>query len=114
MTILIDNHLFGTKDKDGISILFGSALGNPFKIGDQNCITGSKIETKQDLCDAYEGWMLSRINSQIKPTIEALDEIAFKILDRQDVTLICTCNSEHCHGYVIKRIIEDAIARNSH
>ena len=118
MMILIDSRLFGTKDEKAISIIYNTPLGCPFKIGDQDCITGAVITDRQGILNAYEGWMLYRIETQIPPTIQALDEIAFRVLDGEQVTLSCTCNSELCHGHIIKRIVEDAIrnsvARHSH
>ena len=114
MTITIDSRLFGTKEKDAISIIYNTPLGCPFKIGDQDCTTGAVITDRQGILNAYESWMLYRIQTEILPTIQALDEIAFKVLDREQVTLDCTCNSELCHGHIIKRIIENAIRRNPH
>lgn len=111
--ITIDTRLFGTKKTDGISIIKDTELGNPFSIGEQNCITGERIRSKPDMLHAYDGWIRYRIKAQIPSTIKALDEIAFAHLDGKEVILNCTCNDDlHCHGRIIRDIIMEKIDAN--
>ncbi len=109
--IIINNSLFERID-NSVQIVGNVPLSNPFKINDQNCITGSLLRTKNDVAEAFRSWFQYKISSNNPVTIQALDEIAWRVLDGEPVTLNCTCGDDSCHGFIIRDIIMEKI--NAH
>lgn len=109
--IRVENSLLGTKENtdNQISIIGSAPLGNPFKIGAQNVIDRSFILDKAGVQRAYQSWLAAQLSMENPVVIQALDEIAWAVMDGKDVTLKCTCGSEHCHGFILKHILEDKI-----
>jgi len=105
--IFVDTRLFG--DPSGIPI--GSqelGLHNPYRLGDQDPQSLAQITNNEQIQAAYRSWLLSQIKLQNLVVIHALDDIGYASLDR-DITLTCPCRSPHCHGYVIKDVIENKL-----
>ncbi len=92
--------------KNNISIMRSYPLGNPFKIGEQSATSGNKIMDRADVIQAYKDWLRHCIEAQYPSIINALDDIAHKVMDGQDVNLICCCKPAACHGDHIKELIE--------
>lgn len=110
MNIVIQNWLFGAKKKDAFSIIKGTPLANPFRVGDQNCIDGSEIKDAQGVQMAYMDWLNSMIDQQVSHITDELDRIAYHLIDHGSVSLSCTCGSDYCHGYVIKHLLEEKLS----
>jgi len=106
--IEVENTLLGTKENK-LNIGHGTALGNPFKVGDQNAISGQFIMDKAGVQRAYHQWLVAQLKLENPVVIDALDEIAWQVMDGKHVILKCTCGSEHCHGFIIKDIVEEAV-----
>lgn len=106
--ITVDNHLLGTKEKHTL-ITYHHPLGNPFRVGDQNAVTGTFILDQEGVQRAYHQWLVAQLKLKNPVIIEALDEIAWDVLDGKHVILKCTCRSDHCHGFIIKAFVEEAI-----
>lgn len=90
---------------NNIPIYRSTPLGNPFKIGEPNSNTGNLCQTRDDVILAYEMWLFSQIKLGNQAVINALDEIAYKHLDGEEVNLICYCKPAKCHGDIIKAVI---------
>jgi len=103
-SIQVDNRLFGTKE--GISINSEeSGLHNPFKFNAQHPADLSRLTLNEHIQSAYRWWLGWQIRQQNRAVINGLDRIGFAALE-DDVTLLCSCQRSHCHGYVIKDVIE--------
>lgn len=108
--ISVVNKFIHTVSDNDILIHRGTALGNPFRINDQNCITGHGIFDREGVIQAYKDWMAYQLTGFQNPVVvAALDEIAFRILDGRDVNLVCFCKPKACHGDYIKELIEDKL-----
>lgn len=99
-------------EPDGINnipIYRGHPLGNPFKIGGQNSVSGAGIMNRDDVILAYENWLFSQLKAGNPVVIQALDQIAHKHMQGHEVNLICYCKPQKCHGDIIKAVIENKI-----
>ena len=82
----------------------GSPLGNPFRIG--------RDGTRHEVIRKYERWLCNVLaedkNSNASREFQRLLQMALR---GEDVVLVCFCAPLPCHGYVIKRFLEDRLSR---
>ena len=78
-------------------------LGNPFShlyygLGE------IKVKSRDESVDRYNEWLECQLksNTLAKKEIDKLVRIA----ELDDLTLICWCKPERCHGDIIKEVIE--------
>jgi Domain of unknown function (DUF4326) len=74
----------------------GSVLGNPFRIG--------RDGTRDLVIAKYRRWLWDQINLKKEAYMELI-RIA-ELARRGNVTLVCWCAPELCHGNVIERSVE--------
>lgn len=79
----------------------GSPLGNPHRIGEG---------MPRDLAIAfYKDWLDDKVRRQDPVVLDALGDIADRVLRGEQVRLMCFCAPKPCHGEVIKRLVCNAI-----
>lgn len=76
----------------------GTPLGNPFKRPDDGT-------TKDEVIGKYRTWLWQQL-SHDSPQRRALDELAVRVQNGENVNLVCSCAPRACHGDVVKRAIE--------
>ena len=85
-----------------------SVLGNPF-----SHLEGTKaqykVQSRDEAVDKYEDWLRSKLNIDKNLTKEMLN--LYKIAKGGDLNLVCWCSPKRCHGDVIKKIIEEKMAK---
>ena len=88
-----------------------SPLGNPYShvLG---TLAEFKVATRDEAVDKYRDWLFSRLDGDNPATrmfVALLDEYESK----GELTLICNCTPERCHGEVIKEFIESCVSGKS-
>ena len=99
--IIHNKHHLKVMPRNNIYIGRGSALGNPFTVEQ----FGREMAIAQ-----YETWLDQEIESEDPAILEALDNIANKVLRGEDVNLVCFCKPKKCHGDHIKYVVNKVIA----
>lgn len=81
-----------------------SILGNPFTIEGK--------QTRTSVLKNYERWLDWKIQNSDPTVCGELERIAELVMDNTDkpVNLVCWCSPLPCHGDVLKRVIDKAIA----
>ena len=81
-----------------------SPLGNPF-----SHLAGTKAEfrvaNRDEAIDKYRVWLEDRLDSE-NPTSRAFVTLLEEYDRTGELTLICWCVPERCHGEIIKEFIE--------
>ena len=83
----------------------GSALGNPYVIGDYSRETAIAL---------YKPWLLRQISEEKPDVIDALDEIANEVMHKGHSRLMCFCKPLACHGDFISELVLKTIKEMSH
>ena len=86
-------------------------LGNPYS---HLCGTLAqfRVATRDEAVDKYREWLLSRLDGDNPATrmfVALLDEYESK----GELTLVCNCIPERCHGEIIKEFIESCVPNKS-
>lgn len=78
----------------------GSILGNPFKIG--------RDGNREEVVEKYRQWLWreSNKNNRDNPIWKELEALVKKHRLWGDITLVCWCAPQECHGDVLKRCLE--------
>ena len=81
-----------------------SPLGNPFPI-EYGC-------TREQAVDRFDTWLLEQILNHNARVIHELERIAVLVQDNtnEPVYLVCFCAPKACHGYVVRRVVLEAIS----
>lgn len=74
-----------------------SVLSNKFKIG----IDGNRDE----VVEKYRRWLWIEFNKKGE-VYEELVKISKRVIEGEEIKLVCWCSPEKCHGDVIKSCIE--------
>lgn len=89
---------------DGFYIGRPSPLGNPF-----SPLVGTKAEfkvgTRDEAVDKYKIWLEDRLDSD-NPTTRAFMTLLEEYERVGELTLVCWCVPDRCHGEVIKELLE--------
>ena len=85
-----------------------SPLGNPFT----HILAGTKAEfvvkNRKEAIERYEQWLLEQLKSDT-PAKQEFDRLVRKYKATRELNLICWCVPyNNCHGYVLKKLIEEA------
>jgi len=75
-----------------------SPLGNPFVIGQD----GSRAHVIRQ----YEEWLRQRIASREPAVVNEMNRL-WRLAQRGDLTLVCWCAPQACHGDVVKRWLDN-------
>lgn len=99
---------YQTVDRSKPSVYIGrpSPLGNPFKLKDPN----NDLE-REDVIRKYARWLADRIDARDPHTLDALNGLLALRKKFPEVQLICYCAPKPCHGDILARAVERAIAR---
>lgn len=108
MTITVKNKRAMQPGETGYYIGRPSPLGNPFShLPSTQALY--KVRDRDTAVDMYEIWLRKELQeARNGPLFEALNEVA-ELARSGDVTLVCWCHPQRCHGDVIKKIIEEAL-----
>lgn len=79
-----------------------SPLANPFTVG----VHGNRDKVLL----LYKQWFEQQIKNPTSNVAKEIDRIK-KMLENNDIQLVCWCKPLDCHGYVIKEYIENGIQR---
>jgi hypothetical protein len=97
--------------KNKIYIGRGSPLGNPYTHLSSNNQASFTVHTREEAVACYEQWLHDQIYQKRNHTIiDALIKIADQARHPEGVKLVCYCKPKSCHGDIIKRAIEEAVA----
>jgi hypothetical protein len=80
----------------GVYIGRPSLLGNPYR---------ASVCGRQKAIMLYRRWLWDRINERGEVYDEVM-RLAELVAKQGDLTLICWCSPEQCHGDIVKRSIE--------
>jgi hypothetical protein len=59
----------------------------------------------------YDIWLEQKVRDNDPEVCEALNEIAEAVLQNtSEVNLLCSCEQQLCHGHIIRRYVENALA----
>ncbi|MFA5132527.1 MAG: DUF4326 domain-containing protein [Candidatus Paceibacterota bacterium] len=80
----------------------GSVLGNPYKINKQDNV----LDTGRDkVIRKYKMWLLERMKDKESDQFKEMIRLK-RLSEAGNLTLLCWCWPLHCHGDVIKEILE--------
>ncbi len=89
----------------------GSALGNPIDFhGSNHRQVTRHVATRAEAISEYEVFLKQKIAEKDPDICEALNQI-YQMAKKGDVYLICYCFPLACHGEVIKKIVEEKLAK---
>lgn len=89
------------------AIYRGTALGNPFVMGD------SSVEERNRVCDAYERWLPPKLLQKGAELAQFQELLAIaKDPKVQSLELICFCAPRRCHGDTVKRLLEEEVSKH--
>lgn len=74
-----------------------SILGNPFKLGEDG--------TRDEVIGKYREWLGQKIEASDPVVMSEMRRIALAA-SQGEVRLFCWCAPKHCHGDVIKEVVE--------
>ena len=92
-------------DPDSFYIGRGSPLGNPYTV---------KQYGRDRAIALYGPWLEEQIAKGNGTVIDALDEIANKLLRTGEAKLKCFCAPKPCHGHIIKDLVIKTIKEMQH
>lgn len=72
----------------------GSALANPYKMGDES--------DRERVIEQFRGWLWEQVQAREGAAWEELVRLAAKLKAGEKLSLVCWCAPKHCHGDVIK------------
>jgi hypothetical protein len=86
-----------------------SPLANPFAIGKQG--------DRKTVIQKYRVWLWQSVKyyldtREITPVVQELMNIANRVKNGEDITLICWCSPQECHGDIIIRCVNWMITEN--
>lgn len=93
--------------------LTGSPLANPFVVG--------KDGERREVVEKYRRWLWERVkewraSGKQNPVTAVLNDLVDQVKGGKDITLICWCSPQACHGDVIVSavnwLIEEDIERS--
>lgn len=84
----------------------GSPLGNPFVIGEDG--------TREEVIAKYKTYLQVQVQIGNALIINELDRLAYILMERKELTLICYCAPRPCHGQVIKDMLYQVLYDNCH
>jgi len=76
-----------------------SPLGNPFQL--------EKEEDRLSVISRYREWILGQIMAKDEQVLSELSRLRQIAIEKGELRLQCWCAPKHCHGDVIKEIIEN-------
>lgn len=97
MIFVVNKH----KEPDHIYCGRGSALGNPFKMNNEN--------QRNTVCEDYEKYFHEQVEVIKNEAMLKELRIIFKQALKGDVNLGCYCSPKRCHCDTIKRFIENKL-----
>ena len=84
--------------KGGFNIMRGTALGNPFVIGEHG--------NREEVIEKYRQWLWGQMNQDVRTrALDVLLYLAVKHSEGEDIKLVCCCKPLACHGDIVKRAI---------
>lgn len=97
---ILNKHHLKECDPTHIYIGRGSPLGNPYPV---------KEYSRETAIALYGPWLKRQLFDKNEAVIDALDDIANRVMAGETVKLLCFCKPLHCHGDVIKKLVCEAI-----
>lgn len=96
---ILNRHTLQSWPPGAVYIGRGTALGNPYVIGEHG--------DRDDVCDQYNDWLAFQINSGNPAVITALMGL------RDNSALVCSCAPARCHGHGVetawKRLVSEGL-----
>lgn len=92
-----------------------SILGNPFTHLNSNTAARYKVSSIEEAVIRYDSYIREKLASKDVGVCSEMNRL-YKIFRERDLVLICWCitdhNPYHCHGNVIKTILEEAMVKS--
>ena len=84
---------------------YGSILGNPIARGKQCPVCSQVHDDPGSTLSCYRIYLWGELQKE-GPVKEAVQELVVRHRNSEDITLICWCKPNPCHGDILKAAIE--------
>jgi hypothetical protein len=84
-------------------------FGNPFTHLNHATLASVRVATREHAIDAYDKWLDGSAHQETEPTRRKwiLEQLAAIAIRGDDLTLLCFCAPQACHGDILARRITD-------
>lgn len=97
--------------EQGVYIGRPSVLGNPYSHL-ENTKAEYKVGSRDEAVQEFEKYLRDKINKDLDITRE-MKRLYRQLIDTGELTLVCWCAPNSCHGDVIKRVLEEKLEREN-
>lgn len=105
--ITVVNKYKHTPTENDIYIGRGSVLGNPFtSIQDKQTKAEFTCSSREESISSFESFLREKIKNKDQKICNELNRI-YTLSKTKEVNLVCFCKPKSCHGYIIKKVIDD-------
>lgn len=109
MIIVVNKRTHKPTDND-VYIGRPSLLGNPYSHLGYSKHDTIKVATREEAVRLYESWLKKQWD-EYTPAAETMDDMIDDYMKSGIMHLVCWCAPLACHGDIIKRMMEEIIAK---
>ncbi|MDX6577830.1 MAG: hypothetical protein QOE96_3783 [Blastocatellia bacterium] len=109
---VVNRHTYsGPRDNSYIYIGRGTPLGNNWSHA-PNTAAQYQAVSREEAVGRYRQWLWKEVQNGNGPAFQALEQLKVRAAKGENVSLVCSCSPQLCHGDVVKSAIEHLVERD--
>ncbi len=109
---VVNRHTYsGPRDNSYVYIGRGTPLGNNWSHV-PNTAAQYQAASREEAVGRYRQWLWKEVQNGKGPAFQALEQLQVRAAKGENVSLVCSCSPQLCHGDVVKSAIEHLVERD--
>lgn len=109
---VVNRHTYsGPHDNSYVYIGRGTTLGNNWSHV-PNTAAQYQAASREEAVGRYRKWLWKELQNGKGPAFQALEQLKIRAAKGENVSLVCSCSPQLCHGDVVKAAIEHLVERD--
>src|SRR6266849_7228908 len=109
---VVNRHTYsGPRDNSYVYIGRGTPLGNNWSHA-PNTAAQYQAASREEAVGHYRQWLWKEVQNGKGPAFQALEQLKVRAAKGENVSLVCSCSPQLCHGDVVKPAIEHLVERD--
>src|SRR5712692_1171667 len=109
---VVNRHTYsGPRDNSYVYIGRGTPLGNNWSHV-PNTAAQYQAASREEAVGHYRQWLWKEVQNGKGPAFQALEQLQVRAAKGENISLVCSCSPQLCHGDVVKSAIEHLVERD--